>query len=314
MTGQCLDAEAEARIIATAKAIVEKSAQPMRAILIDTVAAACGGREQTPGLQGELRDAGNRIAAATGAIVCWIQHEGKTSHNGPIGYLDLANSCSTWWRVEEREDGSRVVHVDKANRGPVHVPLFAFRLMQFTAGQDDNGKDIVLCDLEEVALDGALASAPRQPFGKPQNENKRAAGQGSLQKLMVTELRKLESRHPDGVDKASAEIGFRAEGGRPAQGQGRAGANGEGSHPEVQSNPPFPASAGHRRPPDRAKRGRHPGPRRDRMRCGRWGRKVTDGILRRFRSVRHLPPTPGDGMTEVVSSPVPSPSVTCNWR
>ena len=134
MTGQCLDADAEAKIIATAKAIVEKSAQPMRAILIDTVAAACGGREQTPGLQGELRDAGNRIAAATGAIVCWIQHEGKTSHNGPIGYLDLANSCSTWWRVEEREDGSRVVHVDKANRGPVHVPLFAFRLTQFIGG------------------------------------------------------------------------------------------------------------------------------------------------------------------------------------
>ena len=202
MTGQCLDADAEARIIVTAKAIVEKSAQPMRAILIDTVAAACGGREQTPGLQGELRDAGNRIAAATGAIVCWIQHEGKTSHNGPIGYLDLANSCSTWWRVEEREDGSRVVHVDKANRGLVHVPLFAFRFIQFTAGQDDHKKDIVLCDLEEVDLDGALASAPRQPFGKSQNDNKRAvAGQGSLQKLMVTELRKLESRHPDGVAK-----------------------------------------------------------------------------------------------------------------
>ena len=208
MTGQCLDAEAESRIIVTAKAIVEKSAQPMGAILIDTVAAACGGREQTPGLQGELRDAGNRIAAATGAIVCWIQHEGKTSHNGPIGYLDLANSCSTWWRVEEREDGSRVVHVDKANRGLVHVPLFAFRLTQFTAGQDDHGKDIVLCDLEEVGLDGALASAPRQPFGKPQNENKRAAGQGSLQKLMVTELRKLESRHPDGVDRHLLKSAF----------------------------------------------------------------------------------------------------------
>ena len=200
MTGQCLDAEAEARIIATAKALTAQAAQPVRAILIDTVAAACGGREQTPGLQGELRDAGNRIAAATGALVCWIQHEGKTSHNGPIGYLDLANSCSTWWRVEEREDGSRVIHVDKANRGPVHVPLFAFRLVPFTAGQDDNGKDIVLCDVEEVALDGALASEPRQRFGKPKSD-KPAAGQGPLQKLLMAELHKLARKHPDGVSR-----------------------------------------------------------------------------------------------------------------
>ena len=207
MVGQVPGRRRRGQIIATAKAVAEKSARPMRAILIDTTAAACGGREQTPGLQGELRDAGNRIAAATGALVCWIQHEGKTSHNGPIGYLDLANSCSTWWRVEEREDGSRVVHVDKANRGPVHVPLFAFRLVPFVAGEDDKGSDIVLCDVEEVALEGALASEPRQPFGRPRSD-KPAAGQGSLQKVMLAELRKLARRHSDRVDRGQLKSAF----------------------------------------------------------------------------------------------------------
>ena len=178
----------------------------MRAILIDTVAAACGAREQTPALQGELRDIGNRIAAETGAIVCWIQHEGKSA-NGPIGYLDLANSCSTWWQVEEREDGSRVVHVQKANRGPSHMPLFAFRLVPFTAGQDDKGKDIVLCDIEEVGLEGALASPTRQRFGKLQNNNTPKPG-GKLQKIMAKALAQLARKHPEGVEKALLKSAF----------------------------------------------------------------------------------------------------------
>ena len=50
------------------------------------------------------------------------------------------------------------------------------------------------------------------------------------------------------------------------------------------------------------------------MRCGRWGRKVTDGILGDSGPSVTSHYKPGDGMTEVVSSPVPSPSVTCNWR
>ena len=200
MTGRCLDDEAEAGIIATAKDLAAKTGKPTRIILIDTLVAAIGGRDNGPELLGQLRAAGERIAAATGAIVCWVHHEGKTTNNGPTGHLDLANSCSTWWRVEEREDGSRIVHVDKANRGPAHVPLFAFKLVPFLAGRDDADNEIWLCDVAEVALDGALASPARQLFGKPRND-KPAAGQGSLQKLLVTELRKLTRRHPDGVAK-----------------------------------------------------------------------------------------------------------------
>ena len=204
------------------------------------MAAACGGREQTSGLQGELRDAGNRIAAATGAIVCWIQHEGKTSHNGPIGYLDLANSCSTWWRVEEREDGSRVVHVDKANRGPVHVPLFAFRLVPFVAGQDDKRSDIVLCDVEEVALEGALASAPRQPFGRPKSD-KPAAGQGALQKIMLAELRKLARRHSNRVDRGQLKSAFILAAAAQRAAKGAPVLSAQALNAKVQSNPQIPA-------------------------------------------------------------------------
>ena len=246
MTGQCLDAEAESRIIVTAKAIVAKSAQPMRAILIDTVAAACGGREQTPGLQGELRDAGNRIAAATGAIVCWIQHEGKTSHNGPIGYLDLANSCSTWWRVEEREDGSRVVHVDKANRGLVHVPLFAFRLHTVHGGA---GRP-----RQRHCAVRPRGSRPRRRLGQCAPA---AVRQAPEREQASSRARLAAKADGDGVAEtgipsrggrrqASAEIGFRAEGGRAERGQGRAGALAARLSPVSSIKPSIPCSS---RPP-----------------------------------------------------------------
>jgi hypothetical protein len=79
---------------------------------------------------------GERIHAETGALVIWIHHEGKGDAMGPRGHLALAEGCAVWWHVEQRENGDRVVHVGKANRGPSYMPLFAFRLVPFEAGTD----------------------------------------------------------------------------------------------------------------------------------------------------------------------------------
>ena len=86
------------------------------------------------------------------------------------------------------------------------MPLFAFRLVPFTAGQDDKGKDIVLCDVEEVGLEGALAST-RQRFGELQNNNTPKPG-GKLQKIMVKALAQLARKHPEGVEKALLKSAF----------------------------------------------------------------------------------------------------------
>ena len=162
-------------LIAQAKALAEAYGLPVRGIIIDTVSAAlAGAREDDEGL-GQLRTAGERIAADTGATVFWLHHEGKADHNGPRGHLVLAEACMVWWRVEEREDGSRVVHVDKANRGPTYAPLFAFRLVPFVAGEDQRGRDIQLCELQLVDLEGSLASKAKARFGRPGQRHAAAA-------------------------------------------------------------------------------------------------------------------------------------------
>jgi hypothetical protein len=172
--------------------------------MMDTVAAALGGeREDDEGL-GRLRLCGERIHAETAGMVFWAHHEGKADNMGPRGHTTLSDACLVWWQVEEREDGSRVVHVGKANRGPVHVPLFAFKLVPFIAGKNKRGKTVELCEVQVTDLDEALASRVRER-GPNKNADTRV---GAVQKLLLQELRRLYRRHPEGVEEPALKSAF----------------------------------------------------------------------------------------------------------
>ena len=198
LAGYCLDETMAAHIIEQARKLAELTKRKVH-VVVDTVSAALGGgKEDDQGL-GILRRSGELIVAETKATLFWLHHEGKADHNGPRGHLVLAEACMVWWRVEEREDGSRVVHVDKANRGPAHVPLFAFRLVPFIAGEDVKGRPIQLCELQLVDLEPALASPRKVRFGLPNGEQPRPRP-GKLQKIMADELKRLAWKHPAGVE------------------------------------------------------------------------------------------------------------------
>jgi hypothetical protein len=206
--GKRFDDQTAAIILQAARELAEQTGLPVRAIVVDTVSAALGGaREDDEGL-GTLRRHGEHLAAATGAIIVWIHHEGKTEGRGPRGALQLADACSVWWRVEEREDGSRVVHVEKANRGPCHQALFAFRLVPFTAGRDDKGRDIDLCKLELAPLEDALASPVRRRFDAKGANGDAEPKLGKRQQAFMRRLRKLADKHPDGVERSMLQSHF----------------------------------------------------------------------------------------------------------
>jgi hypothetical protein len=207
LAGRRLDEDCTAAIILAAKQLSAATSLPVRAVMIDTVAAALGGcREDDEGLGG-LRLCGERIHAETGATVFWAHHEGKADNNGPRGHTTLADACMVWWRVEEREDGHRVVHVDKANRGPVYLPLFAFALEPFVAGIDKRGRPIELCEVQLGNLEAALQSRARERGGSRAPE----AGMGANQKLLLDQLRKLGRHYPEGVEEALLKSHFLSE-------------------------------------------------------------------------------------------------------
>jgi AAA domain len=196
-------------IIDAAAVLSGQASLPVRAILIDTVSAALAGAKEDDEGFGRLRRHGERIHAETGALVIWIHHEGKGDHMGPRGHLTLADGCMVWWHVEEHEDGSRVVHVAKANRGPDHVAIFAFKLVPFEAGRDRRGKAIQLCEVQRTNLEAALASPIRKTFGPLPEEPE--AKLGKRQKLLLRLFHKLLARHPGGVDRATLRSHFVAD-------------------------------------------------------------------------------------------------------
>jgi len=194
-------------IIFRAKQIAKATALPCRSITIDTQAAALGRKEDDEGLA-MLRTIGERLHAETGAMIVWNHHEGKSDNMGPRGHLMLADACTVWWHVGERESGERIVHVAKANRGPVHQDLFAFRLVPFEAGRDRKDKAITLCDVELVSLETAQESPVRQRFGNRDGGTRRGPQPGSLQTLLLKALKKLQARNPDGVDRDALRSHF----------------------------------------------------------------------------------------------------------
>jgi hypothetical protein len=206
LAGHALDKDCADLIIAEARKLAERTGLPVRAIEIDTVSAAlAGAKEDDEGL-GRLRRFGEHIHAETRALVIWIHHEGKGDCMGPRGHLALADACTVWWHVEEREDGSRVVHVVKANRGPSYVPLFAFRLIPFEAGIDRRKKKIEMCEVQLTDLDPALSSPVRKRFGQQPGEQ--ATRLGKRQTLMLRLLKRLAAKHPAGVEIATLRSAF----------------------------------------------------------------------------------------------------------
>ena len=205
LAGYSLNQDVATHIIGEAQRLAAQEKRPV-VIIIDTVSAALGGAKEDDEGLGLLRIAGERMAAEAKATILWLHHEGKADHNGPRGHLVLAEACMCWWRVQEREDGSRVVHVDKANRGPSHVPLFAFRLAPFIAGTDQRKKPIELCELQLVDLQEALASKPKARFGS--STAPKSGPKGALQKMLLAELVKLARKHPEGVEESVLRSAF----------------------------------------------------------------------------------------------------------
>jgi AAA domain len=208
LAGKRLDPAVADLIIQRAKELATLTSLPVRAVVIDTISGALGGAKEDDEGLGRLRSIGERIHAETGAMVIWIHHEGKGDNMGPRGHLTLADGCAVWWHVEEHEDGSRIVYVVKANRGPSYTALFAFKLIPFHAGKDNRNKSIQLCEVQEIEISEARASPVRKNFGQASGAEKTDDKLGKNQKLLHRLFRRLLDKQPRGVDRQMLQSHF----------------------------------------------------------------------------------------------------------
>lgn len=189
LTGEKLNQETADYIIEQSQLLAEQYGKPTSAIMIDTVSAAIEGGEDEEGLK-QLKTLGLSIHVATGGTIVWVHHEGKGEGQGPRGHSNLSDGCTVVWHIVEREDGSRTVWVEKANRGRAHIYLFAFRLVPFEAGRDERGKPIELCEVQMTDLDAALASQVRMR-GATNNKGGKGDGGGRTGQRQTVFLRTL---------------------------------------------------------------------------------------------------------------------------
>ena len=129
------------------------------AIFIDTLARAmCGGDENASEDMGALIAGVDRVRLATGAAVILVHHLGKDGAKGARGHSSFKAALDT--EIEIVEEGEvRVASVTK-QRDLTSGARYAFRLVSFELGKDQDGDAVTTCLVQGA---DAPAEAKRAP-------------------------------------------------------------------------------------------------------------------------------------------------------
>ncbi|MCV2361003.1 helicase RepA family protein [Paucibacter sp. TC2R-5] len=143
------------RVIAAAKEFVADTGQPLRLVVLDTLARVmAGGEENSSPDMGAVINSAAKIAELTGALVLLIHHTGKDAKKGARGHSSLRAALDTQIIVTRTGDVC-TLRLDKQRDGATDLEL-AYRLKSVDLGisGDDDSLDsmssavVVAADLE----------------------------------------------------------------------------------------------------------------------------------------------------------------------
>jgi len=146
-------------VIATAKQMLLDMGLAVRLIVVDTLARAlAGGNESASEDMGGLIAVADAIRAETGAHIMFIHHPGKDSSRGARGWSGLLGAVDTEIEVISDDSGRRaVVTKQKDLQGG---DVFPFRLEPVKLGTNRRGKPITSCVVMTAAPESAAAKNP----------------------------------------------------------------------------------------------------------------------------------------------------------
>jgi hypothetical protein len=149
------------KVIEAALELCRRSGQPVRIIVLDTLARVMpGADENSVADMGATLARADRIIRETGATVLLVHHSGKASDAGPRGSTALPGALDTIVRVVKRDNGERMATVE-AQRDGREGDTFTFRLDPVVIGEDEDGEEIVTAVLVPSDESGA-ATKPRR--------------------------------------------------------------------------------------------------------------------------------------------------------
>lgn len=152
-----LDKNAPAKIIAAARACSEESGQPMRLIIVDTLAAATTGADGSSDRDmGLVCDRLRKVANELECAVLVVHHSGKDVSKGMRGSSVSLGAFDFTLLAEETKGGSslKVEKMRDARKGQA----IKFKLVEVVIGVDEDGDNVTSCIVRPVEVGGALSA------------------------------------------------------------------------------------------------------------------------------------------------------------
>jgi hypothetical protein len=161
------------KLLATVKAAIDECGEKPALVIVDTLARAMSGEENSTQDMGLVVTAADLLRAETGACVGFVHHSGKDATRGARGSSALRAATDTEILVEGTQ-GPRTVTVMKQRDLPTGDKM-VFELAVVEIGNQESGRAITSCTvnhLDESAL----------PVFKPE-------AKGKNQRILVAALR-----------------------------------------------------------------------------------------------------------------------------
>ena len=167
-------AAGQATIIEQALLLGTIAGTPVGLIIIDTVARAMAGDDESSTQDMNAFTARMKaIATETGAFVLGVHHPGKDDTRGMRGAYALTANVDVVLKVEPAGDARRVI-TEKVRDGVVGQ-LFGYVLNQVTLGTDDDGDAITSCVVAKAEI------GEHAPRGRPPGSPRHAKGLRALE-------------------------------------------------------------------------------------------------------------------------------------
>lgn len=197
------DRKASDKIIAAARECEAESGQPVRLIIVDTLAAATTGADGSSDRDmGLVCDRLRKVANELDCAVLVVHHSGKDVSKGMRGSSAILGAVDYSLLVEETK-GASTLSVEKM-RDARKGQSIKFKLVEVVIGVDEDGEDVTSCIVRPVEAGAALAAVDEDeevPLLKvPDRREDRVA--------MLLEVAREEADKAAAEDEPLAEIGL----------------------------------------------------------------------------------------------------------
>lgn len=197
------DAKASKKIIAAARECEAESGQPVRLIIVDTLAAATTGADGSSDRDmGLVCDRLRKVADELDCAVLVVHHSGKDVTKGMRGSSAILGAVDYSLLVEETK-GVSSISVEKM-RDARKGQSIKFKLVEVVIGVDEDGENVTSCIVRPVEVGEAMSAVDEDeevpPLKVPDRREDRVA--------MLVEVAREEAEKAAAEDEPLAEIGL----------------------------------------------------------------------------------------------------------